>query len=105
MHKHLLPANMMKEKNNAPIPSDYKFAQGPIDDQSYDAQATIKTEAQARASLQLDIFDCNWHDKTYFKMLQKAGIRRPTYKQTKDLKPKALSACQVDPKSLTKGAK
>jgi hypothetical protein len=105
MHKHLLPANTMKEKNNNPNLSDDKFAQGPIYNQCYDAQATEKTEARACTSLQLDIFDCNYHGKTYFKMLQKARIRRPTDKQAKYVKAKAYSACTVNSKSLVKSAK
>jgi len=95
----------VKQKSDNPQFSDYKFGQGSAYGQCYDAQATEKTETQACASLQLPIYDCNCHGKTYVKMLQKAGIRRPTDRQAKDLKSKALSACQVDPKSLVKSAK
>lgn len=85
--------------------SEYKFGQGSAFAQCYDAQATEKTEKQACADMQLSIFDCNCHGKTYVKMLQKAGIRRPTDRQARDLKAKALSASQVDPQSLVKSAK
>ncbi|WP_411745443.1 hypothetical protein [Reinekea sp.] len=95
----------VEQKNNNPKFSEYKFGQGSSFGQCYDAQATEKTETQACADMQLGIYDCNCHGKTYVKMLQKAGIRRPTDRQAKDLKSTALSACQVDPQSLVKSAK
>ena len=95
----------VKQKKDNPTFSDYKFAQGPAYSQCYDAQITEKTETQACVDSQLNIFDCNCHGKTYVNMLQKAGIRRPTDRQARELKSKAFSACQVDPKSLVKSAK
>lgn len=95
----------VEQKNDNPKFSEYEFAQGPAYGQCYDAQATEKTETQACASLNLNIFDCDCHGKTYVELLQKAGIRRPTDKQAIDLKSKALSACKVAPKSLVRSAK
>lgn len=95
----------VKQKKDNPTFSDYKFAQGPAYSQCYDAQITEKTETQACVDSQLNIFDCNCHGKTYVKMLQKAGIRRPTDRQARELKSKAFSACQIDPKSRVMSAK
>lgn len=88
----------VKEKNNHPTFSDYKFSKGSAYGQCYDAQATEKQVTLACESNGLTIFDCKCTGRTYVKLLLEAGIRRPTDRSAKDFTSKALSACYVSPK-------